>query len=89
MDDSNLPSDRLDKIAMSVMTSIGSKSTTVSEAREDPPVKQHILQGMTRANERALSRAQKVKVSQFVPIYSSSVRVNFSVILKVQTSVET
>ena len=68
MDDSNLPSDRLDKIAMSVMTSIGSKSTTVSEAREDPLVKQHILQGMTRANERALSRAQKVQVSQFVLI---------------------
>ena len=85
MDDSNLPSDRLDKIAMSVMTSIGSKSTTVSEAREDPLVKQHILQGMTRANERALSRAQKDQVSQFVPIYSSSVRVNFSVNLKVST----
>ena len=62
MDDSNLPSDSLDKVSLSVMASIGSKSATVSDAREDPLVDQYIQQGMMRANERALSRAQKVQV---------------------------
>ena len=61
VDDSNFPSDRLDKVSLSVMASIGSKCTTVSEAREDPLVDQYIQQGMTRANERALSRAHKVQ----------------------------
>ena len=68
MDDSNLPSDHLDKVSLSVMASIGSKAAMVLDAREDPMVNQYILQGMTRANERALSRAQKVQVSQFVHI---------------------
>ena len=72
MDDSNLPSDHLDKVSLSVMASIGSKAATVSDAREDPMVNQYILQGMTRANERALSRAQKVQVSQFVQIQASA-----------------
>ena len=66
MDDSNLPSDRLDKVSLSVMVSIGSKSATVSAAREDPLVDQYIQQGMMRANERALSRAQKVQVRRLV-----------------------
>ena len=66
MDDSNLPSDRLDKVSLSVMASIGSKSATVSDAREDPLVDQYIQQGMMRANERALSRAHKVQVRRLV-----------------------
>ena len=72
MDDSNLPSDRLDKVSLSVMASIGSKSATVSDAREDPLVDQYIQQGMMRANERALSRAQKVQVRRLVRMKASA-----------------
>ena len=46
------------------MQEIGSAARTVSEAREDPLVKQYITDGMNRANEESVSRAAKVQVSE-------------------------
>lgn len=58
----NVPTDNLDPLALSIMQEIGSTATTVSEAREDPLVKQYITDGMARANEESVSRAAKVQV---------------------------
>ena len=59
----NVPTDNLDPLALSIMQELGSKSTTVSEAREDALVKQYITEGMTRANQDSVSRAAKVQAS--------------------------
>ena len=58
----NVPTDNLDPLALSIMQDIGSDAKTVSEAREDPLVKQYITDGMSKANEESVSRAAKVQV---------------------------
>ena len=62
MDADNVPTDNLDPLALSIMQEIGSAARTVSEAREDPLVKQYITSGMNKANEDSVSRAAKVQV---------------------------
>ena len=66
MDADNVPTDNLDPLALSIMQEIGSAARTVSEAREDPDVKQYITSGMNKANEDSVSRAAKVQVGGHV-----------------------
>ena len=62
MDTDNVPTDNLDPLALSIVQEIGSAARTVSEARDDPLVKQYITSGMNRANEDSVSRAAKIQV---------------------------
>lgn len=62
MDTDNVPTDNLDPLALFIVQEIGSAARTVSEARDDPLVKQYITSGMNRANEDSVSRAAKIQV---------------------------
>lgn len=60
--DNGVPSDDLTPFAIEYCKSIGSKATTVSEilSTKDEKVMKAIQDGLDRANEHAVSRAQKV-----------------------------
>lgn len=61
--DNGVPSDDLTPFAIEYCKSIGSKATTVSEilSTKDEKVMKAIQDGLDRANEHAVSRAQKVQ----------------------------
>ncbi|XP_048584114.1 long-chain-fatty-acid--CoA ligase ACSBG2 isoform X2 [Nematostella vectensis] len=61
--DTGAPTDRLTKAAIAFCKSVGSEATTVSEIlkTKDENVMKAIQAGVDRANEEAISRAQKVQ----------------------------
>lgn len=63
--ETNAPTDQLNETALQECTKVGSKSTTVSEIvdNDDKLVMKMIQGGVDRANEQAVSRAQKVSVN--------------------------
>ena len=60
--DSGEPSDQLSEHAQHLLKDIGSKSTTVTQVLEtkDEVIYKDIQAGLDRANQRAISNAQKV-----------------------------
>ena len=55
------PTNELNREAIQICKSIGSEATTVDEAIKCEKVKQHIQQAVDKYNEQATSRAQKVQ----------------------------
>jgi long-chain-fatty-acid--CoA ligase ACSBG len=65
---SNVPTDRLAEQAMLVCSSIGSGAKTMTEASRDPAWHKYIEEGMARANQHAVSHAQRVQKWRMLPI---------------------
>ena len=63
MDSELEPTERLDRLALSIQQEIGSSATIVQEAVADSLVSAYIEQGIKAANEESVSRAAKVQVS--------------------------
>ncbi|GMF27213.1 unnamed protein product [Phytophthora lilii] len=61
------PTDKLDKMALSVAKEIGSAATTVSEAQTCGHFRKYIEDGMARANAKAASRAQQLQKFVIIP----------------------
>ena len=57
------PTERLDRLALSIMQELGSSATTVTEAAADQLVTGYIDAGVKAANEECVSRAAKVQAS--------------------------
>ena len=64
--ETNVPTDRLNEIALQECVKVGSQSRTVLDIVDngDKLVMKMIQEGMDRANEQAVSRAQKVSVDR-------------------------
>ncbi len=62
MNEDGTPSNRLDSLARSIVQDLGSSASTMEEAVEDPLITSYIQEGMTKANEQAISRATRVQV---------------------------
>eukprot|EP00049_Salpingoeca_infusionum_P008174 m.132428 g.132428 ORF g.132428 m.132428 type:complete len:510 (+) comp13933_c0_seq3:995-2524(+) len=61
VDEQGKPLEALTAPTVDFLKGLGSTATTVSAARTDPKVIEYITQGMQRANDRAVSRAQRVQ----------------------------
>ncbi|GMF43800.1 unnamed protein product [Phytophthora fragariaefolia] len=64
---SSAPTYKLDKVALSIAKNIGSDATTVAEAQLCDKFRRYIEEGMTRVNENAASRAQRVQKFVIIP----------------------
>jgi long-chain-fatty-acid--CoA ligase ACSBG len=54
------PSRQLTPMVISALEAIGSSAKTTDEAAKDPKVIEHLQKGLNKANERAISRAQRI-----------------------------
>lgn len=60
IDEEGVATDKLTSHALDTSKEIGSTATTTAEARADPKWKAYFDAGVTKANEMATSRAQKI-----------------------------
>jgi long-chain-fatty-acid--CoA ligase ACSBG len=65
--ETTVPLDKLTPDAIKILADIGSNATTVTEAIADEKVKAYITEAMGRANEAAVSRAQKFQKFTILP----------------------
>jgi long-chain-fatty-acid--CoA ligase ACSBG len=66
-DTNNTPTDNLDHHTISVLARLGYNAKKVSELIDDPIFLDYIVEGIVRANERSISRAQQVKKFRILP----------------------
>ncbi|OWZ17298.1 Long-chain-fatty-acid-CoA ligase [Phytophthora megakarya] len=66
-DATGAPTDKLDKMALTVAKEIGSDATTVPEVQACDKFRKYIEDGMTRANGKSASRAQHLQKFFIIP----------------------
>ena len=67
-DSNNVPTNDLDPVAISILCSIGSYSTTVTEALADKILNNHLQEGIDRANKKSISKAQYIQKFKILPV---------------------
>lgn len=68
VDNHNAPTDNLAPVCLSISKDIGSSATKVSEAVVDPRWIDYINRGIAKANDQAISNAQRIQKWRILPV---------------------
>ncbi|CDJ62618.1 very long-chain acyl-CoA synthetase, putative [Eimeria necatrix] len=88
-DKDDAPTEVLAEEVLRVIEPLGSTSKTTAQAAEDPVVNKLVLQGLERANKRAVSRAQRVLAWRVLPVDFSVAGGELTATLKLRRKVVT